>query len=355
MIPMIMGCCAQSGLSEPPVPTLFTVFSDGTSATQALKIEVVSGGEPVFVDWGDGETQLVTTNATHMYPAGTFTGSALKGSGRLSISGRALISVENIQNGLSGIHFCAFGGGGGSPNLVAVPAQIPESIRNLQQCFRSASSFNGDITGWDVSKVTVMAGMFDAAIAFNRDISGWDTGSVTSMGTMFYQATAFNQDLSGWNVGNVTIMTSMFAFASAFDGDISNWDVSNVTDMEGMFEGALNFDGDISNWDVSNVTKMNYMFSGAESFNGDISNWDVSNVTNMDSMFRGATAFNGNISGWDVSNVTNMNTMFSDASSFNQDLSGWCVSNISSTPFEFDFNAVAWTLPRPVWGTCPNG
>jgi surface protein len=70
-------------------------------------------------------------------------------------------------------------------------------------------------------------------------------------------------------------------------------------------------------------------------------------------MFRGTSAFNQPLNNWNVSNVTVMNQMFSDASAFNQDLSMWCVSNIPNMSSEFDLNATNWTLPKPVWGTCP--
>lgn len=75
--------------------------------------------------------------------------------------------------------------------------------------------------------------------------------------------------------------------------------------------------------------------------------------TNMANLFKQVTAFNQDISGWDVSSVTNMTGMFDGASTFNQDLSGWCVSLIPAEPSNFDTNANAWVLPRPVWGTCP--
>ena len=78
-----------------------------------------------------------------------------------------------------------------------------------------------------------------------------------------------------------------------------------------------------------------------------------SNITNLSWMFQEATSFNQDISMWDTSNVKVMGRMFELASAFNQDLSGWCVSNITSPPYEFDFGATSWTLPRPVWGTCP--
>jgi len=48
-----------------------------------------------------------------------------------------------------------------------------------------------------------------------------------------------------------------------------------------------------------------------------------------------------------------MIVMFYSATQFNQDLSHWCVTNIPSRPPGFDNNASSWTLPRPVWGTCP--
>jgi surface protein len=77
------------------------------------------------------------------------------------------------------------------------------------------------------------------------------------------------------------------------------------------------------------------------------------NVTNTYGMFFDAIAFNQNIGSWDVSTVTNMDYMFLSALSFNQDLSNWCVSNIPTAPVSFDDGATNWTLPRPVWGTCP--
>ena len=130
---------------------------------------------------------------------------------------------------------------------------------------------------------------------------------------------------------------------------------SNLTDMSKMFDSASAFNQDISSWDVSNVTDMNNMFSNTTSFNQDISNWDVSSVTSMRNMFNYATSFNSDISLWDVSNVTGMTGMFGWASSFNQDLSKWCVSLIPTNPTFFDMSATSWTLPKPVWGTCPRG
>ena len=44
---------------------------------------------------------------------------------------------------------------------------------------------------------------------------------------MFDGATSFNGDLSQWNVSSVTEMDSMFYGTTSFNGDLSQWDVSS--------------------------------------------------------------------------------------------------------------------------------
>jgi surface protein len=46
-----------------------------------------------------------------------------------------------------------------------------------------------------VSNVTNMESMFFNASSFNQDISSWDVSSVTDMSRMFKNARAFNQDI----------------------------------------------------------------------------------------------------------------------------------------------------------------
>jgi len=70
-------------------------------------------------------------------------------------------------------------------------------------------------------------------------------------------------------------------------------------------------------------------------------------------MFSEATSFNQDISNWNISSALIINSMFSSTTSFNQDLSSWCVTNFTSEPTTFATGATAWTLPKPVWGTCP--
>jgi len=50
-----------------------------------------------------------------------------------------------------------------------------------------------------VSKVTQMERMFDGASSFNQDISQWNVSYVTNMRGMFEKASSFNQCLRSWS------------------------------------------------------------------------------------------------------------------------------------------------------------
>ena len=142
------------------------------------------------------------------------------------------------------------------------------------------------------------------------DISSWNVSKVTNMEKLFMGLTMFNENISKWDVSNVTNMSNMFNNTFSFNQNINNWNVSNVKNMSGMFKNAISFNQNINNWNVSNVTNMSYMFNNATSFNQNISNWNVSNVIDMDHMFNNATSFNQNISNWNVHRYTYNYNMF---------------------------------------------
>jgi surface protein len=192
-----------------------------------------------------------------------------------------------------------------------------------------------------------------SALETYGDINTWTfSPTITDMSNLFDDKTTFNSDISNWDVSNVTTMSYMFR-NTPFNQDISSWNVSNVVNMSFMFRNS-NFNQPINSWDVSSVTDMSFMFNQSDTFNQPLDSWDVSSVTNMAYMFNSVPNFNQPIGNWDVSSVTNMNLMFYGATSFNQNLSGWCVTNIPTEPVDFSTNSALTTGNKPVWGTCPS-
>ena len=175
---------------------------------------------------------------------------------------------------------------------------IPRSVKALQKIIKQRIIEQGpncDLNDIDVSRMKSMTHLFCGSTKGEDKI-----------------LTSFNGDISQWDVSNVKDMNAMFE-RSVFNSDISKWDVSNVEDMEGMFMGSK-FTGDISKWDVSNVDNMRNMFRGSQ-FNGDISNWNVSSLLNMQCMFY-SSKFNGDISRWNISSKTgpwSMSGMFKNS------------------------------------------
>ena len=318
-------------IAPSPIILTFNIANNGDSLTLPF-----TGGPSNTVYWGDSSSSLTNT---HTYVTagdydvtiyGTSPGFNFFTYGDATSRGQ-LRDVKQwgtfLQPGDWSLLFNLCG------NLTGVSATDNPyfgSETNLSFMFGSCTSLGTTTTNmnsWNTSGITNMSYMFSSATSFNSNIGNWNTSSVTDMSQMF-TSTAFNQNISGWNVINVTNMSGMFQQATAFNQNLNSWNVSNVINMTGMFAQANSFNGNISSWNVSSVTSMNSMFNIAPSFNQDISNWDVSNVTDMNFMLRFCTTFN-------------------------QDLSGWCVSQFPSEPFLFSQNTLSWSLPKPVWGTCP--
>ena len=78
---------------------------------------------------------------------------------------------------------------------------------------------------------------------------------------MFYSASSFNQDISRWDVSSVRGFNQMFRYAIKFDQDLSHWNVAKATTMEFMFRGATAFNqvrrllGDLDIFKTTGITR----------------------------------------------------------------------------------------------------
>ena len=103
-----------------------------------------------------------------------------------------------------------------------------------------------------------------------KGIEGWDVSNWTDMSGLFYSTEKVNVDLSGWDVSKVTILGLTMQLGTV-NININNWDVSNVTDMTGLvvFGNNSNYiEGmDLSGWGVSKVTECNGLTGNFNAYN----------------------------------------------------------------------------------------
>ncbi|AUP78546.1 DUF5018 domain-containing protein [Flavivirga eckloniae] len=181
--------------------TAFITTWKTTEANESILIPIFSGvdnngeREEVYnysVDWGDGSTDTNQTgSATHSYAtAGTYTVSITGDFPRIYFPsdelGRFRLKIQSVENWGSQVWTSMNSAFSRCENLVVNAVDTP-----------------------NLSKVTDMASMFFEATSFNQDISSWDVSNVTDMSFMFSGAINFNQDLSNWNVSKVTDMEDM--------------------------------------------------------------------------------------------------------------------------------------------------
>jgi len=245
--------------SPKPFITEWKVFNGACDGFSDYKITIPTKGDGYnyTISWGDGAVDYnVTGDISHTYQK------------------YGLYKVY-IRGNFPRIYFkytCAV-------QLYGIEQWGDIEWKSMKEAFSGAFAFsdNSSKDTPNLSKVTDMSYMFDTGEEgeykpFNLDMSGWDVSNITNMEGLFWGRKYFNQDIGKWDVSNVTNMSSMFKWARSFNQDISGWDVSNVTNMSYMFDGSQmcsesgcggkihEINQDFSKWDISNVESMTNMF-----------------------------------------------------------------------------------------------
>ncbi len=258
-----------------PPELILTV--DATSSLDAAIPIFGTGSYDLTVKWGDGSDPVTITTGISSSNPKHHTYSA-SGSYDIAITANDLTFGADKSWGSQGLAM-DYDGYSLTP-IVAIKSFGKAKFINNPYTF--ASDWALEMPAHDLDTPYLegdLNHMFTGNTSFDSNVSHWDVSKVTDMTNMF-SGSAFNQDLSSWNVASVTNMSYMFSYNAAFNQDLSGWDLASVTNMEGMFEGAEAFNQDVSTWDVTNVTIMDYMFYGASEF--DNGGQSMDNTVNPD-------------------------------------------------------------------------
>ena len=207
------------GVTDSPAgnPFYFRINTSGTSAgssnnnqfTLPITTPTLVSPTPslnITVDWGDGTTSVITdynsSEKTHTYPSvgeyeiniyGDVRGWRFNTTGDRN-------KMNDIKN-WGGFKFDFNNTFFGCNNMLCTATDAPEIVyKNLSYAFKNCYLFNGEISNWDISGVTVLTQMFFGATSFNQPIGSWDTSDCEYFTGMFIGATSFNQNIGTWDV-----------------------------------------------------------------------------------------------------------------------------------------------------------
>ncbi|WP_018127040.1 BspA family leucine-rich repeat surface protein [Balneola vulgaris] len=239
----------------------------------------------VVVDWGDGTVERFVGDApviTHTYSefgtetiriAGIFPEMNASAEGATISNLRSVVLWGDIQWESMASMFA------GADSLEFRNLDTPDlsSVSSMENMFFSLgiqSSFNSDISGWDVSSVTNMELMFAGAKDFNQDISGWDVSSVTNMGGMFAATESFDQNLGNWNIQNV----DTFDFFGTIGSSTVQIEIGFKQDAE---LSTSNYDSTLIGWAEKVTANSNIKISFGNSLRSIISTSSYNSLTDL--------------------------------------------------------------------------
>ena len=137
-----------------------------------------------------------------------------------------------------------FWGCTGLTNISATDTPDLSNGPDMQFCFVACSNLNTpNLDNWDISNVTNLYQMFNGCTSLNTSIDNWEfIGSNNiSLYRFMVSASSFNGDISTWNVSGVSSFDSCFR-AAALNQNLSNWYndgfSTNLTIMTGIFRDS---------------------------------------------------------------------------------------------------------------------
>lgn len=157
-----------------------------------------------------------------------------------------LVVIEGIRSHASRLHIK-------TTDFVELELEVDSII--LSYNFKGEDYNLWKFAGWDkqlaVTDANVKATVDDAVneLGDAANLNFIDVSAVTSFELMFFES-SFNGDISGWDVSSANNLSYMFANNATFNQDLSGWCVSNVSNHTG-------FDLDATSWEAQNKPNFN--------------------------------------------------------------------------------------------------
>jgi surface protein len=126
------------------------------------------------------------------------------------------------------------------------------NVENLVRTFKlntAASSYG--IENWNTASVKLFVQAFDGAVV-PAAVEAFSTSAATHLDFMF-RDTSFNGDLSAWDVSKVVSVNGLFYSSEFNNPSIASWDVSAVASSVDLFRSSL-FGQDVSSsWNLASL------------------------------------------------------------------------------------------------------
>ena len=209
--------------------------------------------------------------------------------------------------------------------------------RNFGNAFKRCQNMNvTSLNNPDLKLTTSLGSCFMRCTSFNGDISRWDVSTITNLGNFLYgeyQMMNFAGDISSWDVSGVREWFQAFRDNIYFNSDISGWDVRNARNFGLAFYNCDSLTADLSSWNPERADSMGAMFQGSANINFDPSGWDFSRVRYTQGMFNGCNSMDFNLSALNLTKLLNgQNFITSTLSSANIDagLNAWATQDLAT-------------------------
>ena len=254
------------------------IYDTNLEAGTIISLPLFGTGINVMVDWGDGNTDIYTTEGIkdHTYASeGEYTVTI---SGNFELFGNGNTTYSNIEKLTRVISFgelglsSLYGAFSDATNLISVPSQLPYTVNNLSYMFKGATAFNQDISTWDVSSVNDMSAMFTGVTLstenYSNILTAWSglslQNSVTfSAGNSRYTSSAapnrqYIIDTYSWAITDGGVLANqadslaLVALYNSTDGanwtNNTNWLTGNLDTWNGV---TVDVNGRVTSLDLS--------------------------------------------------------------------------------------------------------